>query len=545
MTEPSGTSVAAPRSDSTESGDLRTPLSSGSDATREERALIHLSWQRTDSERRLIFGWVEILPTCFPPMRGHPFRSHECRRGGPTFYVARFPMSAAAAHEWFAHAASGNMRLPAHPDRPTPGDGQSFLEPPDRAEPEDGSESSSQTLPFLPAVHGTVFCRGLFGKVDPTIKAELSVAKSAAWLRENIFIDLDRYSEYLGSLLLVRHHPTIRDVGGRLAYEDGRELELVRIRHWPGATLVDHRLLAAERRMLGFSKPLEKPVNSSLMKLDWGHKVERTALAILHPSHGICWWREPLPFLRGIQVNIDLGRETRRIVQEVDETGQISRHYDVAWRERAPHLVAVGEGEAGETPSSREWQAEARRRQITMAASLGLKWFDEPEAAQEAIRKIIGGARQSLLVVDPYFGPAEVRDFALAVTSHNVSVTIITSAECLAGDMDPPLQGAKDAAMEDILSKLHTEIWAVPSVCVMLGHRAPLHDRFILADGRVWLSGNSLNAIGSRASVLIEIPNPQEVLGHLKPFIDAAQPFGDWLANRRKLQPSPEGTPDA
>ena len=67
----------------------------------------------------------------------------------------------------------------------------------------------------------------------------------------------------------------------------------------------------------------------------------------------------------------------------------------------------------------------------------------------------------------------------------------------------------------------------------MPGRRAPLHDRFLIADGRVWLSGNSLNAIGTRASLLIELPNPEEVLNHLAPIIERTELFSTWLSQRR------------
>ncbi len=76
----------------------------------------------------------------------------------------------------------------------------------------------------------------------------------------------------------------------------------------------------------------------------------------------------------------------------------------------------------------------------------------------------------------------------------------------------------------------------------MLGESAPLHDRFLVIDGRVWLSGNSLHAIGERASVLIEIPDPDEILTRMKPILGLAVPFEQWLADRRATRgmPSPD-----
>jgi hypothetical protein len=42
-----------------------------------------------------------------------------------------------------------------------------------------------------------------------------------------------------------------------------------------------------------------------------------------------------------------------------------------------------------------------------------------------------------------------------------------------------------------------------------------LHDRFLVVDGAVWFSGNSLNAIGQRESIIIKLPDPGAVVARL------------------------------
>ena len=46
---------------------------------------------------------------------------------------------------------------------------------------------------------------------------------------------------------------------------------------------------------------------------------------------------------------------------------------------------------------------------------------------------------------------------------------------------------------------------------VMKGDQPVFHDRFIIIDDEVWLSGNSLADIGNRASILIKLYSPSEV----------------------------------
>jgi hypothetical protein len=508
---------------------------------KDQRAVIHLAWWRSNEARRLIFGWVEIMPTCFPRINGHPFRSPKGRSPAPSLYVARFPMSAAEAESWFEAAANGDLRLPGHPEKQTSGDGQPLIGPPFRLEPANGSRSSARDLPFLPLEHGVMLAHGLFSRIeDPVFASELAQHPHAEWLRHNMFVDLADHPEFLGSLIMVRHPPVVRDVRRRLGLKGDREVELIHVRRWPETDLTGYKIIALEKRTLGLSIPRELSVEHAVTELDWNGPPDRTALAITHPSDGLAWWSEPGNYVRSVQMNLDLVHATRRIVQSIDSKGKVGDYYDVGWRGSGytPPASVIGEEPDGQTPSNRAWRGEIRRNQRRIATSLGLTWFDNAAAAQTAVRQIIGRARRSFTVIDPYFGPEQVRDFAMAVTAGNVSIRIVTSEECLCRK---PNGG--DEAVFSVMEKALVDFgnlgWATPEVLVMPGRRAPLHDRFLIADDRLWLSGNSLNAIGTRASVLIELPDPQEVLGHLTPILAGAKPFPEWLCNWRAYPTNP------
>ena len=516
------------------------------------QALVHLAWCVAGGVRRLVFGWVEILPACFPPMRGHPFHAQRGKGDAPSFFVARFPMSAPDAEAWFEAAADGDLRLPSHPDKSTTGDGQPLAGPPFRREPENGTDSSSLDLPFLPSVHGMMRVRGLYGGQDPDFASVVTAAGPNSWLKANLFLDLETHTEYLGGLFLAKHPRAVRDVNCHLSHPGGRELELVRIRHWPGVGLQGHRLLAIEQRPLGFGIPQDIAAEDGLVGIDWNGTCDRTALSLMHSEDGVAWWLQPTGFLRSIQTNIDFIRETRRVAQAMDSSGNVTKSYNVSWRDaQSPlGLSLVGEQTDMEAPANRSWGAERRRERIRLAAKLGLRWLDDSDAAQEAIRAIVAGARRSVTVVDPYFGPDQIRDFAMAVTAADVSVRIVTSEECMRrvppGTTEPVAE-----AMEQAIEQYTSLGWSRPNVLIMKGQHAPVHDRFLVADGRVWLSGNSLNAIGKRASVLIEVPNADEIVNRLAPFVDAALPFSAWLlASRATWRPGvavhgPGAIPDA
>jgi hypothetical protein len=47
-----------------------------------------------------------------------------------------------------------------------------------------------------------------------------------------------------------------------------------------------------------------------------------------------------------------------------------------------------------------------------------------------------------------------------------------------------------------------------------------LHDRFLAVDGAVWFSGNSLNAIGQRESMIIKLPDANSVMSRLREIFE-------------------------
>ena len=53
---------------------------------------------------------------------------------------------------------------------------------------------------------------------------------------------------------------------------------------------------------------------------------------------------------------------------------------------------------------------------------------------------------------------------------------------------------------------------------LLIGRKAELHDRFIVADDNVWMLGCSLNEFGNRATTLIRVPKDYK-----KKLIDRAE----------------------
>lgn len=501
------------------------------------QSLVHLAWWRRQSERRLIFGWVETLPSLVPAQRGHPFVSLPVKPDKAAYiYVARFPIPADEAETWFAEAQAGNLKLPSHPDKPTAGDRQALLDPPSRVEPDGGGESIAMGLPFLPAVHGAVYVRGLFGNVVDEVIAQIGQVDAAHWLMEWLFFDLREHPEYLGSLMHTRYDPTIRDVERHLSKRSDGEDELIRLTTWPGTELDGMEIIAIERRPFGLSDPMRVKVRGSLATVRWPRRVEHTGLAILDAKQQLCWWSDPIPFIRSIGVDMAISGRRRQI--KLTTEGRHKESYNVTekLRDQARGPIVVGKTPDFTSPSAVYYAAEARRHRRRLSANLGVQWFDDPITAATAIRSIIGEARERVWIIDPYFAGVEIVRFALAVTSRFVDVEIITSAEHLR----TRAKGVGSREEGDVLAEVIEQLPAGQPinllVKVMLGKSAPIHDRFLIIDDQVWFSGNSLNAIGERASLLLRVPNAEDTLSRLAPITEAAVMLDQWIVERRLVR---------
>ena len=73
---------------------------------------------------------------------------------------------------------------------------------------------------------------------------------------------------------------------------------------------------------------------------------------------------------------------------------------------------------------------------------------------------------------------------------------------------------------------------AKPKICVLSGKSSPVHDRFLVIDGEVWLSGNSLSTLGQRAGMIVRLPDPDPVIKRLEAFWLDARVLSEWLSDR-------------
>ena len=84
----------------------------------------------------------------------------------------------------------------------------------------------------------------------------------------------------------------------------------------------------------------------------------------------------------------------------------------------------------------------------------------------------------------------------------------------------------------DILDQTFKGYPTRPAIRILTGDPPPVHDRFLVVDGEVWFSGNSLNALGERAGVIVRLPDPTPVVARIEAFWRNSPSLSDWLASR-------------
>lgn len=143
--------------------------------------------------------------------------------------------------------------------------------------------------------------------------------------------------------------------------------------------------------------------------------------------------------------------------------------------------------------------------------SLDLVFFDgdkkheteNVEKAKSTLKKILAKASQRCIICDPYFNESNLVDYVLTMTSLDVEVKIIANRAYFGKDAASKTDFAK--YIEKKIDEYNKLVGGKIEFRLLTG-MSPLHDRFIIADDKVWMMGSSFNAFGSRATTLIRIP---------------------------------------
>lgn len=359
----------------------------------------------------------------------------------------------------------------------------------------------------------------------PVIERVLSSDEKTRLLRvlvEKAQVDLTSVPELWQSCHLFQPRPVLRYVSTRLDFseETGERAVLVDIVPRKGAkldglTIELEELRATGKRLLARFNPVD-----CFYGLPLTEDVGQLTLRVYHDTFGLLIEQGPFVFLKGIDTNIGLVTRERRLVIPA-KGGQPEESLRIPISQQ-DHVVSVGRSERN-LSGSRILLNIKHRLKSTSGPESKQQWFEDREPARKEIRRILSGARERALIVDPFFSADEVLRFLPVVANQNARLQVLTSSSGLRKTVIPEsnLRGRQLELkqLERLRDGLRTAVERrelnATEVRVMGGKSSAIHDRFLLVDERVWLLGSSLNEFGSRGTMLVELPLPSRIVPKL------------------------------
>lgn len=438
-----------------------------------------------------------------PPERdGYPRRIDIGARGGKLL-VQRWHLPVRDGIQWYRACANGSMSVPGKDaskptvvplqqlgdDPPWPhlvAELETFWESSEFWGDRPGGSRWHRLLPLVP--------------IDITSGWQaVDFEKARNFFMSEVHLDLLSRSVLLGSCHLRLPNPIYRDLHQRVG-SDWRSVTFDLELH-PGQSLDELELTFWNQRSWGASSVRRMTLQPGSNALGVPEGVEQVAHAVTCRKRGLLMQAGPFGFIASVGISMNLVSEQRRVETPkgrytVGVVGH-SQPMQVGTPRPAGALTRLAADE-GQQRTQKAWSATAFR------------WFDKDSlGGTQAIRDIIQSASKSVDLLDPYFGRRDLLEFALATTKHGLPFRVLTSADfCTSGD-DPDLKIERGDALAKTLDSVRTQDPRLSiEVKVMPGPKSPVHDRFLIVDGTVWVLGASLNEFGSRGSLLMKLPAP-------------------------------------
>lgn len=536
--------------------------------------LATLQKQRKEAGR-LLFATVSLLPRgrpLPPPMEGRP---HRCAVGktSETVYFRRVLLTVQDAIDWYRSLGHGEDTSPI-PSKLEERDNRY-----DGIRIEATNLNDSPTWPNL----GLPMEEGMFafhsGRSHPApfignaparihrrlgsqegFDVMLADDEAVAFVSRRLHIDLRLYREYLGSVALVAPDPVLKQIDHFMIRASAGRGEGIFYRFVPrvGASLSGLKLTTFDEQghLLTDFSTYDIP-SDGILDIDKGDCIGTYGYVVTHPEHGVLAYSPPYPFVRQISFNshvISSGGMT--VTVPTGESANSPRmEYQAAQRSSLATESLIGEEARIPNVSGRIAIASAHREKIASAKQYGQCWFSDGsrEQAMRFVQGELKRAKTRVLIADPYLAGLQLGQFLYAVNPETVSVTLLTSGLAFKtmkqnsskggfwkglkeklGFHSRKQESSKIDEFSKRLAQLEKDAKVTAKTYVL--QSAVLHDRFLVIDNTVWFLGNSLNTLGEKASLIVKLPNPDEVISQLEGMVKQAMPFDDYRQRQAKQQ---------
>jgi len=524
-----------------------------------EWAVIRLATlQQRGQAGRLLFATVTLLsPDRPPPPKMNSADRRAVGKSGTTIFFRRTMLTKQAAIDWYRSLGNGDEKTPTpscpediekidgvkitvskliddpiwpHLGLPM---GEGLLSQP---------TGHSHPAPFMGSVPARIHRR--FG-IHEGFDVLLADDDALAFVARRLHIDLRHYPEYLGSIALVVPDPIIKQIDNFMIPSSNERGERIFYRFVPrpGQTLEGLQITTFDEQahLLTSFETQDIPADG-ILDVDKGSCLAAYGYVVTHPEHGILAYMPPTGFLRTIHFSINaVGSGGATVsVHTGDSPDSARMEYSAASRSPLSTSSIVGEESKSPNVNARVVIAACRREKIASAKQYGQRWFSNGsrEEAMRFIQAEIRKARSRVMIADPYLAGLQLGQFLYAVNGDSVKVILLTSG--LAFKSKEPKaffredfksrfkrnSKPKQSKLDDFkhrLDRLANDIKVTADVYVL--RSSVLHDRFLVIDDTVWFLGNSLNALGDKASMIVKLPHADEVIDQLEAMLKQAESF--------------------
>jgi len=495
-------------------------------------AYIRLTTLRVDRETHLLFGCVEMLPREVPPLPDYDAPPLKLRRGASAMSSLRV-LTLEKALRWYEASVSGLLTIPGT-------DGPALVRAVRLApEPCLGRlvVARTPTVPLGwhsgPRMHRMVPMDALPNAVTGLLTPTPDGTKLRAWLLDHCFTDLVANPDCAGGLVLLAANPIVRGVSEYPLRKlpDGREVVGVRLVPRDGCSLDTVRVRFSELRPDGYSFMQELSLDAlGEAEVVLPQEAQDTALEVSCTRRGLLSFPPHTGFLRSVSFEIRPVRGTMSVEVPARRARQAGSRYEVPLAD--PRLTVAGlTGKPAERGTAAQLALLLGTRTAPAGASTEEVVFrDDKQAAVFFVRGLVSHAMSRVLFVDPYFGPVDIRDFALSAWLGSCQISVLTSASVKW--IDPPTHSATRMLHGDMMLKELEVInqvragYGLSVVNVGIMDSPVFHDRFLVVDDAIWLFGSSFGSLGNgTVSMASRVRDTSTLLQMLVDASREAEPF--------------------
>lgn len=498
-------------------------------------AVVHLACLKEEKNQDyvLAFGIVELLPTECPHHDIVPSESEEFRIASKSLraWVHHLPMSVDQALAWYESSRAGDVIFPREDGPDIHLHAHGFA-----ADPSWPQLTVVDNLPFLNGMWGTVRAHYLYQPTHADVLDRSMQSDTVlSWFSNNLFFSFRDFPDWLGAVVLVAPNPLCRRVSrrhrtiGDVTYTD---FEVV---PREGKSLSSLSLELIEHGYWGVQGHSHQELSSPLTRIRHAGAFTEMSHYLVCQQRGLLDWSPPLRYIH--MIHLDIGVSASSYTTPAPSMGEIEAvQYDTPITQDSPvRQIGTEPPVSSAEAYLANLEKQRQRREIEERNTTEHLFFEQQQSALHFVRQRISEARQHVYIVDAYFDADALAHIVSSVTRSMVSVMIMAGGKHLSKNSDHDASRKRAHLLEDAVrtSPFSSRIDAR----VMYGKEAAFHDRFLVVDERVWLVGCSFNALGDRASMVVQLKHSQQVLDLIERVKEDGrhvQKLHDWLSSRNR-----------